>query len=70
MLVPVNPADQQRFTVKLQQAIANLNAAEAHVARLNLQHLTLRVKKRNRQAIQFWRFSAPERGLVNGDRRR
>ena len=66
----VNAADQQRFTVELEQAIADVNAAEANVGCLDLDHLTLRVEKRNRQAIQFRRFSTPQRRVLDGDRHR
>ena len=59
MLVPVNPADQQRFTVELQQAVADFNPAEADIAGLRLQHVALRIQKRDRQTIEFRGFCTP-----------
>ena len=59
MLVPVNPADQQRFTVELQQAVADVNPAEADIAGFRLQHVALRIQKRDRQAIEFRGFRTP-----------
>ena len=59
MLVPVNPADQQRFTVELQQAVADFNPAEADIAGFRLKHVALRIQKRDRQTIEFRGFCTP-----------
>ena len=59
MFMPVDPADQQRLAVELQQAVADFNAAEAHVTGFNLQHVALRVHQRDRQTIKLGCLSAP-----------
>ena len=70
MLMAVYAPNQQRFTVELQQAIADFNPAKADVACLDVQHITLCVPKRNCQPVKFRRFRTPQCGIFDGDRHR
>ncbi|CZW78027.1 Uncharacterised protein [Enterobacter hormaechei] len=70
MFMTVHAADQQRFAVKLQQAVADFDASETDIAGFSLQHVALHIPKRHGQTIAFRCFSAPQRGIVHGYRHR